>query len=176
MTDDLFNWSAREHARTTDPSTSHEAADLAGDLARDQVRRCVAALYNAGPRGLTTHELADYLGIAAEKLTKRTSDCVRQGFAFPGEARRSGPANRRCTAWVHSRFGNGEPHETRSTGRVADLEAEVEQLRIALIALAKEHEHQADAWTDGGEDPDCPHSEYHAGWGRFARHALAGGE
>ena len=171
MTDDLFNWSAREHARTTDPSTSHEAADLAGDLARDQVRRCVAALYNAGPRGLTTHELADYLGIAAEKLTKRTSDCVRQGFAFPGEARRSGPANRRCTAWVHSRFGNGEPHETRSTGRVADLEAEVERLEIALDKEIKrriqaESREQADCegtlQCPGCQD--CDVNKHQGGW------------
>lgn len=60
-------------------------------------------------------------------------------------------------------------YQVRQSRLIKRLTVQNNRMRDALLALAKEHEHQAEAW---GEDGECEQSKYHAGLAKIARKAV----
>ncbi|AKF14904.1 hypothetical protein AVT46_gp43 [Mycobacterium phage MOOREtheMARYer] len=76
-----FDYEAREHARTSDPDTSHEAAGRLTTMNS----HCAALLrsYAGHPGGLTAEKAGEYAGLDAYAASKRNSDLRRLGMIDP---------------------------------------------------------------------------------------------
>ncbi len=79
---------AQTHARTTDPETSHEAAERALEFALGHADRIHACLQAHGPQ--TKDEIADRTGLSPVQVDRRLPDLRKAGRAFPtGDVRQS---------------------------------------------------------------------------------------
>ena len=69
-------------ARTEDPSTSHAAAEaVRGSVAAALESRIVSLLKDI-QAGLTTHEIAFYLGVEYGSITPRMKPLAKKGLVF----------------------------------------------------------------------------------------------
>jgi hypothetical protein len=98
--------SFRAHARTSDPDTSHAAADTVIDPNKGTYRRIIS-LIRLRRDGLSDEQLfdlwseardADYPPISPSGLRSRRSELTRHGLIVPGGEGRT-RAGRRCTLW-----------------------------------------------------------------------------
>lgn len=95
-------------ARTTDPETSHLAADRVREFADDHHDRICLVLKERvdGVRvvGLTVHEIAAYVRLTAHEIGKRVSEIEGKRIAIVygadgKELKRKGPTGRGCRVW-----------------------------------------------------------------------------
>lgn len=95
-----------EHARTTDPDTSHEAAAA---TETSEVRRRVFAIFREHAEGLTDEELLAFYartfpeGSSLESRSsprKRRSDLARAGLLVDSGMRRTLTSGRRGVVWA----------------------------------------------------------------------------
>jgi len=92
-------------ARTTDPHTSHEAAQEAVGLANNNRKLCLDALLTHGP--MTGHEVAARLGVGFDKVHKRLPELKEAGllewrYRTDDPTRyvtRKSPSGRPCVVW-----------------------------------------------------------------------------
>lgn len=77
----LFGYNPEEHARGTDPGTSHQSARQVTTISSD----CGALLraYGRKPLGLTAEQAAENARISPWAASKRNSDLRRMGFIEP---------------------------------------------------------------------------------------------
>lgn len=80
----------REHARRTDPATSHAAAASLGS--QQTMMRSLLTTYADAER--TCEEAADVAGYEHERATKRVSDLLRSGLIEDTGATRPGRSGR----------------------------------------------------------------------------------
>lgn len=115
------------NARTTDPDTSHEAAD-AGTAARAAAlcAQILTVLEQHPLQGRTGYEVAQALGIGTHDAIKRLSDLGRQGLAHaPGPKRMSPESHKRQRVWVPG----PDPSPKPARDRLGELETELAELR-----------------------------------------------
>lgn len=87
-------------ARSTDPSTSHDAAhDLVVSGAQAQQQAQVVALMRRHP-GLTSRELADEGGFDRHMVARRLPEILADGLAVHGAPRKCRISGRRCQTWL----------------------------------------------------------------------------
>ncbi|MGV0985046.1 MAG: hypothetical protein ACOYB2_10855 [Limnohabitans sp.] len=86
-------------ARESDPDTSHEAAKDARAMSGKHRMLALAALREAGPRGLTDFELADATGVAQTSIGVRRKELVRAGYVEATDARRPAPSGSAAIVW-----------------------------------------------------------------------------
>lgn len=72
---------ARSHARTSDPSTSHDAAARAEKFAKSQSGRILACLLTFGP--MSKDQIATQLNLTGVQVSRRLPDLNRDGLAYP---------------------------------------------------------------------------------------------
>ena len=85
-------------ARNTDPSTSHEAADAARDLALHHATLILATLRTYGAASPTG--IARRLGLDRAQVFRRMSDLEKQGRAYPTGMLIKSPSNRNEREWA----------------------------------------------------------------------------
>ncbi len=85
-------------ARNTDPSTSHEAADAARDLALQHATLILATLRRYG--ALSPTGIAQRLGLDRAQVFRRMSDLEKQGRAYPTGNVLKSPSNRNEREWA----------------------------------------------------------------------------
>lgn len=86
-------------ARTTDPDTSHEAAEDARLRSGKHRALALAALREAGSRGLTDFELADRTGVAQTSIGVRRKELQRAGYVEATDMRRPAPSGSAAIVW-----------------------------------------------------------------------------
>jgi predicted ArsR family transcriptional regulator len=84
------------HARSSDPSTSHEAAATVGRFARDHYRRILAAI--SPYSGSTIYQIAAQSGLDHVAAARRLPELEKAGKVF-AEGERPGPTGRNCRVW-----------------------------------------------------------------------------
>lgn len=86
-------------SRTTDPATSHLAAEAISVSGRraSQVRLCVATV--AAHPGATAYEVGEISGLGHWSATKRLSDAWRVGLVEKGEPRFNEATRRHQITW-----------------------------------------------------------------------------
>jgi predicted ArsR family transcriptional regulator len=85
---DLFTYEPAQHARKSDPETSHEAAAKAEPLAHRHCGLILAHLKAIHPGGATVEDIAKATGLLAHQIGKRMSDLERANHAKAWEARK----------------------------------------------------------------------------------------
>lgn len=85
---DLFT---RDHARNTDPDTSHAAAEEAHTVA-DRHRLMIVVQLQRGPQ--TAGEIAEAIGLHVSQVNRRTGDLIADGLVEDTGSRRRGPNGR----------------------------------------------------------------------------------
>ncbi len=101
-------------ARSTDPSTSHEAAESASDYRKTMAKNLLKA-FKENPSGLTAEEASSLCGYSAEHgAWKRVSDLRNAGYIEPKvvddvEVTRVGSSNRKQRVMVVSEAFSGDP-------------------------------------------------------------------
>ncbi|MBX9815168.1 MAG: MarR family transcriptional regulator [Sphingomonas sp.] len=80
--------------------TSIEAANAIAPRLGHLQKAVLAAVVNAGPRGVTTNELADRLNIDRGSIQPRTSELRRLGLIRDGGARRPNANGKRAIVWI----------------------------------------------------------------------------
>jgi len=83
-------------ARNTDPVTSHQAADYVNVTKREAE---VLAVLEAAEFGLTTNEIAKYLGRSLVSISPRLKPLVIKMLVEDSGNRRSGPEGRARIIW-----------------------------------------------------------------------------
>lgn len=86
-------------ARTTDPSTSHEAARAHPEVRITDRDRALAALRAAGPNGLTDHELGEQIGRIQTSAGKRRKELQDVGLVENSGMRRLSPSGSPAIVW-----------------------------------------------------------------------------
>lgn len=84
-------------ARSTDPFTSHEAAERVVEFDRTHFDKIIRAL-NQGPG--TAEDIADRCGLEMHAVGKRLSELQRQGRAVPTTAVALTSSGRRARIWL----------------------------------------------------------------------------
>jgi hypothetical protein len=88
-------------ARTTDPATSHEAADSLKEAGASELEKKVyEAIHSTGINGATGHEIVALTGLPWSSATPRLAPLRRKGLIRPTFPRRPGPSGRACIVWV----------------------------------------------------------------------------
>ena len=86
------------HARTTDPDTSHAAAEaVAGRHQQSIAERIRECLIEFGPQ--TTHEIAAQLGLTYQATSRRVSDLAHATEIGDSGRRRLAATGRYCIVW-----------------------------------------------------------------------------
>jgi transcription initiation factor IIE alpha subunit len=85
-------------ARSTDPDTSHQAAELAKQSAGGH-RDLALRVLRANPDGLTDFELAELTGVAQTSIGKRRHDLYRAGLVVKTDLRRPSPSGSPAIVW-----------------------------------------------------------------------------
>lgn len=67
-------------ARTTDPLTSHAAADGAAKFADSHAARILHVLQDAPPDGMCASEISDVSGLTVVQIDRRTIELQRKGL------------------------------------------------------------------------------------------------
>ena len=81
--------------RTTDPITSHQAADQAADLATKHHGIILAALDQPG----TIYDIASRTDLDHNAVARRMSELERLDLAYP-DGQKKGASGRMCRVWV----------------------------------------------------------------------------
>ncbi len=84
------------HARRTDPSTSHRAAERVKEFAGEHHKLILAALNRQD--GLTPYQIADASGLDYVAVQRRVSELARAG-QIVADGERLGPSGRACRVW-----------------------------------------------------------------------------
>ena len=87
------------YARTTDPGTSHAAAQSMQGSEASRTERLVLQALILQPEGLTTHEMVPLIHMPYESVTPRIAPLVRQGLVVDSGIRRTGRSRRKCIVW-----------------------------------------------------------------------------
>ncbi len=87
------------HARTTDPTTSHQAAREVKPEALSLEQRVLDALSGNPCRGMTSHELVALTGLTWNTVTPRIRPLVKKGLVEDSGMRRNGPTGKKCIVW-----------------------------------------------------------------------------
>lgn len=87
-----IDYSAIEHARSTDPKTSHDAARKARPLVTNHAARILDALKRRGP--MNAHEIGRYTGLTVVQIDRRLPDLKKANLAEPTDMVRDG-----CRVW-----------------------------------------------------------------------------
>lgn len=87
------------HARATDPETSHAAA---ASVEPTELELLVLAALGVRPRGCTSSELSDFLGIERVSVSPRLAPLARKGLIEASGERRRGPSGRSQIVWKAS--------------------------------------------------------------------------
>ena len=91
---------ARTHARTNDPSTSHEAAALVVVRAGTTKHKILNAMISDQSRPWTSEEIAERCSLNAVQIGKRTADLRdRLGWIEDTGEKRKLPSGRRGIVW-----------------------------------------------------------------------------
>ena len=86
------------HARTTDPTTSHQAAQrVALEACRMEV--IVLEAIKLFPEGATSHEIVEATGLTWQTATPRIRPLVNKGLVVDSGVRRPGPTGKKCIVW-----------------------------------------------------------------------------
>ena len=93
-----FDRFAAEHARKSDPSTSHQAATGAAQFAGRHSARILACLKHHGP--LTADEIAVHVGLNGHQVNKRLPDLRKSGKAIPTGQTRKSNSNHPERVWM----------------------------------------------------------------------------
>jgi hypothetical protein len=86
----------KSRSRSTDPSTSHDAAERAGALAQRQFAIISAALRHCGG---TIYDLAEATGLDHFQVARRLPEMERLGLAEPTGETAPSPSGRQCRVW-----------------------------------------------------------------------------
>lgn len=87
-------------ARTTDISTSHEAARHVVNSGLQQHQQACAIVAVRQNPGLTSAELAGVTGLDRFMLARRLPEALAEGLVFRGEPRKCGVSGRRACTWL----------------------------------------------------------------------------
>ena len=93
---ELLNWKPHEHARRTDPDTSHQAA-ASMDPTKQMTIIYVSLVMH--PDGLTAEQIAGATGLEKHAVGKRMSDLVRTQSVVDSGERRDNHNGRKATVW-----------------------------------------------------------------------------
>lgn len=85
--------------------TSAAAAEAIGTVSARVQRAVLHAVYNAGERGLTSHELAVTLGMERTTVQPRTTELRRLGKLRDSGQRRPNPNGKRAIVWAATAGG-----------------------------------------------------------------------
>jgi hypothetical protein len=103
MSDDpelpLFSRNGAAYSRSSDPVTSHQAAESVRGREASEMEGKVLAELQMWPDGLTSHELVWNTGIPWQSLTPRIRPLVRKGLVEDSGIKRSGPSGRSLIVW-----------------------------------------------------------------------------
>lgn len=91
-------------ARSTDPSTSHAAADWVD--ATGIAGKVLEVLVACGYHGATSEELADRLGMPRVTVSPRLKPLCDRGLACDSLQRRDGRSGHESIVWVATRFAS----------------------------------------------------------------------
>lgn len=86
-------------ARMTDPDTSHLASAEMKNSKATRMEEMVLDVLQRNPNGLTTHEMADRLGIQLVSVSPRTRPLVRKRLVEDSGERRMGGSGRASIVW-----------------------------------------------------------------------------
>jgi len=96
---DLFDYDPKKHARTSDLSTSHEAAEQAETLTARHARIVLEALKIYGP--LTSEEISDRCELTHAQAWRRTSDLSNAEYIkVSDEPKRLNRSGRGAVVWA----------------------------------------------------------------------------
>lgn len=87
-------------ARTTDPSTSHEAARHVVDSGVQVHQQACAILAVRQNPALTSAELSAVTGLDRFMLARRLPEALADGLVLRGEARKCSVSGRRACTWL----------------------------------------------------------------------------
>lgn len=97
--DELFQW-GEAYARSSDPDTSHAAAN---DVEGDEATRLELLFRDAvwsRPNGATNHDICTITGLDWNTITPRARPLVRKGLIADSGERRIGPKGKKCIVWI----------------------------------------------------------------------------
>ena len=86
-------------ARITDPTTSHDAADMAEAFLFDHHAKIVESLRVRGPG--TIYEIAERTGIDHVAVARRMKELELKAWAMRTDETRPSPLGRQCTVWKY---------------------------------------------------------------------------
>lgn len=97
MNQQLSIFEPRTLARSTDPQTSHEAAERVHEFASGHRKIIRDALRQHGP--LTVDEIAKYTALQSQQINKRLPELQRDHLAEPTDERRLSASGRPARVW-----------------------------------------------------------------------------
>lgn len=136
--------SDRAHARHSDPSTSHQAADFATlgiKKARDLVERFA---WKQGPDGFVDAQLSDELGDTGSTLRTRRSELTAANVILDsGRKGKFGDSERLRIVWVHRDFVPNAPPTVETDQAINDAgtftpPGQPPRLKQGALAMAAE--------------------------------------
>lgn len=89
-----------DHPGHRDSDTSKAAAEAMAAHLGPLQRRCLAAIREAGEKGLTAHETADVVGVDYMSIHPRISELRKKGLVVDSGQRRPNPSAKTAIAWV----------------------------------------------------------------------------
>lgn len=94
-----YAYRASPAARTTDPRTSHAAAEhvTASGMRQRHIDIVVRAVRKH--KGLTSAELSEVCGLERHEVARRTADAEADGLIMKGAAKRQANGRRAVTWW-----------------------------------------------------------------------------
>lgn len=98
--DDQAPFRPEAAVRRTDPDTSQAAALTHAEIRRRDRERVLAALRDAGDRGLTDYELADKVDRQQNSAGKRRGELRDAGLVRDSGRRRKAPSGSLAIVWV----------------------------------------------------------------------------
>lgn len=117
-------------ARDTDPGTSHAAATA---IDADGIAgKVLEALVSSGPRGATSEEIADRLGMPRVTVSPRLKPLCDRGLACDSGQRRDGRSGHSSIVWLAARFAPELATLARSEA-IRQTTAQLKQDRADLL-------------------------------------------
>jgi hypothetical protein len=94
----LLDWTPPPAARTSDPDTSHKAAERALSRGSEDRKQALEA-HRAHPEGLTDFELGDLVNRQQTSAGKRRGELRDLGLVRDSGARRASPSGSSAIVW-----------------------------------------------------------------------------
>ena len=86
-------------SRSTDPDTSHFAANLVGEFDHKHTALIMLSL-RANPFGMGAHEIAKDTGLTQQQVCRRLPEMEREGIIWPSGTTIATPTGRRERVWI----------------------------------------------------------------------------